>query len=408
LKKFFPYLIAVLLLTVMIFLFAGSSGRKTKKMDERITLGKADKIPYGTYVAFDNLKYIFPNASIYTDKNEPGYWDSVYNHGTKQAFIAISGRFNASSEEMRQLINFVKSGNDAFISARYISETAQEMLGCKCSSNDFTSLYNEYMDDSVSLSLNKPPFPGSLKYSYPGKKVESYFYRVDTTTTDVLGYNNEGTPNFIHLTAGKGNFYLHLAPLAFSNYFLLHGNNISYYEKALSVISSDVEKVIWDEYYLKKKFADESVKKKNWLSIFFQFPALKAALLTAIFALLLYTLLEMRRKQRYIPVINRPKNDSLDFVKTIGRMYYDKGDHKNLCRKMAAYFLEYIRNRFKLNTNNLDEEFIHNLQSKTAYDENELRSIVSFISHLDEAYEVKQKQLILFHKKLESFYNYKA
>ena len=73
-----------------------------------------------------------------------------------------------------------------------------------------------------------------------------------------------------------------------------------------------------------------------------------AALLTAIFALLLYVVLEMRRKQRTIPVMTKPKNDSLEFVKTIGRLYHDKGDHKNLCRKMSAYFLEHVRNRYKL------------------------------------------------------------
>src|SRR6185503_10139397 len=93
----------------------------------------------------------------------------------------------------------------------------------------------------------------------------------------------------------------------------------------------------------------------------------------------------MRRKQRIIPVMTRPRNDSMDFVKTIGRLYYDKGDHKNLSRKMAAYFLEYVRNRYKLTTVSLDEEFIKNLQFKTNCEEHEIRSIVSFIKYLDEA-----------------------
>ena len=68
----------------------------------------------------------------------------------------------------------------------------------------------------------------------------------------------------------------------------------------------------------------------------------------------------MRRKQRYIPVVAKPKNDSLDFVKTIGRLYYDKGDHKNLSRKMGAFFLEHVRSRYKLPTGTLNEEFINN------------------------------------------------
>ena len=143
---------------------------------------------------------------------------------------------------------------------------------------------------------------------------------------------------------------------------------------------------------------------RNWLSVLFRYPALKAALLTAIFTLLLFVLLEMRRKQRYIPVISKPRNDSLDFVKTIGRLYYDKGDHKNLCRKMAAYFLEHVRNRYKLATGTLDDEFVQHLRFKSDVPEPEIRSIVSFIKYLDDVPVINYKELSEFHKQLESFY----
>jgi hypothetical protein len=113
----------------------------------------------------------------------------------------------------------------------------------------------------------------------------------------------------------------------------------------------------------------------------------------------------MRRKQRYIPVITKPKNDSLDFVKTIGRLYYDKGDHKNLCRKMSAYFLEHVRNRYKLATTELNEDFIKNLQFKTGADESEIRSIVFFIREMENAATVSDHQLQYFHKQLEIFYS---
>ena len=140
------------------------------------------------------------------------------------------------------------------------------------------------------------------------------------------------------------------------------------------------------------------------LNVLFRYPALKAALLTALFTLLLYVLLEMRRKQRYIPVTAKPKNDSLDFVRTIGRLYYDKGDHRNLCRKMSAYFLEHIRNRYKLSTVKLDDKFISDLQFKSGYEEAGLRGIVSFIQYLDDAPAISQEQLNIFHRQLESFY----
>jgi len=402
--KYLPYFFALVLVVALILLFITGDNKRSRRLDERITLRKKDKIPYGTAVAYNNLPYLFPKANIYTSRQEPGYWDSLFNYESKQAFISISGRLNADESEMKRLISFAEAGNDVFISARYLSASADKILKCNSSSFSLLLYSDEDMADSLHIALADPPFGKNIDYGYPGKKFNSYFDEFDSTTTDILGYNENGRPNFIHLRAGKGNFYVHLEPLAFSNYFLLHKNNIHYYENALSVIPADVKKIVWDEYYLTKRSYGDKNEKKSWLNVLFHFPALKAGLLTAIFTLLLYVLLEMRRKQRYIPLITKPANDSLDFVKTIGRLYYDKGDHKNLCSKMAAYFLEHIRNKYKLATGNLNDEFIKSLQYKTACEENEIRSIVSYIKWLDEAPAISQSQLMDFHKRLELFY----
>ena len=404
-KKFTPYLLALLLAAAVVALFVTGNNENRRKLDGRITLQKKDKIPYGTYVAYNSLRHLFPAASIYTSRQEPGYWDSLSNHDSRQAYLVITDRFSADKDEMKKLISFAEKGNDVFISARYFSAAADGIFGCSSSSYDLFFYPEDETDDSMKISLRNPPFAENAAYRYPGKTFYSYFDQIDTATTDVLGYDEKRRPNFVHLRAGKGNFYLHMEPLAFSNYFLLHKNNISYYEKALSVINPEVTKIVWDEYYLYKKQDNRlPQKKQGWLSVLFRYPAFKAALLTAILALLVYVLLEMRRKQRYIPVVSKPKNDSLDFVKTIGRLYYDKGDHKNLCRKMAAYFLEHVRNKYKLSTGALDEEFINNLKFKTGAGEAEIREIVSFIKYIDDAPAVNSKQVTDFHKKLDAFY----
>lgn len=389
----------------MLVLFFTGNNNKKRKLDERITLRRQDKIPYGTYVAYKSLKHIFPAASIYTNKYEPGYWDSLSNHDSKQAFIAVCDQFSPDEQEMKRLVTFAENGNDVFICARYISADAEKILGCYTIAIDRYFAGVEDLPKNMQISLNAPPFDKKSDYVYPGRTFNTYLPTIDSSTTDVLGYDEEGKPDFIRLHAGKGNFYVHTEPLAFSNYFILHKNNIDYYEKVLSVIRPDVTKVVWDEYYLNKRSSrGDSGKKKSWLTVLFRYPALKAALLTAIFTLLLYMLLGMRRKQRYIPVITKPRNDSLDFVKTIGRLYYDKGDHKNLCRKMGAYFLEHVRNKYKLPTGSLDDDFVKNLQYKSGAEESEIRGIVSFIKYLDEAAAINNNQLTDFHKQLESFY----
>jgi hypothetical protein len=205
------------------------------------------------------------------------------------------------------------------------------------------------------------------------------------------------------MKTGSGAVFIHLAPLAFSNYFLLHKNNIDYYKNAFSVIPQNVSKVVWNDYYLTKLRINKE-RDPSWFRVLLKYPGFRWGLLTALGTLFLFVLLEMRRKQRMIPEWEKPRNESMDFVKTIGRLYYDKGDHKNLAKKMGTYFLEHIRSQYKLSTHTIDDDFINALHNKTAYPMDELKQIVRFIQFVDTAPAISEKQLSDFHKQLELFY----
>jgi hypothetical protein len=409
LKRFLPYLLAIVLTGAIVLLFITGRSDRNRQFNDRVTLRRQDKIPYATYVAFRNLPELFPGARVLVSKKEPGYWDSVSVYDKQQAFICITDRFGADESEMNKLLAFARSGNDVFISARYISSVADEFLQCGSSATEY--LYSTGDNtEKTRFTLNTPPFTDTVHYTYPGRTFYSYFSHVDTTTTQVLGFDDSGRPDFIRLSTGKGHFYIHLEPLAFSNYFLLHEQNIGYYEKALSVISPDVTKIVWDEYYLNKAADYNPPKKKGWMSVLMSvrnqdgnYP-FRAAFWLLMGILILYVLMEMRRRQRLIPVIKKPLNDSLDFVKTIGRLYYDRSDHRNLCRKMSAYFLEFVRSSYKLPTGLLNEDFIRMLHYKSGVPEKEVADIVTFIKYLEQGESVNEKQLASFHKRLESFY----
>lgn len=403
-KKYLPYIITGVVITAVILLvFTGNNSRK-HQVDQRVTLRKQDKVPYGTYVAYQTMKYLFPEAVVQSDRSEPGFWDSLSTHEDRQALIIITGQFNADETEMKKLLAFIEKGNDVFVSARTMSWSASDMIGCRINTADNFIDDDKKKTDSLHLFLNKPPYDKKTGYEYPGKALDATFADTDESSTEVLGVDEKGKPNFIRLRAGNGNLFIHLAPLAFSNYFILHHDNMAYFEKLMSVLSPATKRVVWDEYFLNKKFLEKNREKKSWFSVFSQYPGLKAALLTAILTLLLYVLLGMRRKQRYIPVVAKPRNDSLDFVRTIGRLYFDKGDHKNLSRKMSAYFLEHVRNKFKVATNMLDDEFVRNLQYKSGVPESHIREIVTFIQYAEDAGAITDKELSDFHKGLESFY----
>ena len=400
-KKWTPYMVIAVGMGLLLLLLVFIAQHRPRHMNEHITLRQQDKIPYGTFVAQHLLTGLFPHATISNDKSKPGYWQTLSEDTTHQALILIAKSFNADNDELNRLFDLAKKGNYVFIIANNLSFEANRFFNCTDNYLSYDNFDND--DDSLHVHSEQPPFAlVQHSFIYPGKKYESYFTAIDTPKTIVLGRTLQRKVNFIQLNAGAGSIFIHLAPLAFSNYFILHRNNIQYYQNALSVIPANVRKVVWSEYYLSKP-AHNVQQEPNLFRILLQYPSFKWALLTAMAFMLLFVLLEMRRKQRIIPAYNKPVNDSLDFVKTIGRLYYERHDHQNLVKKMSLYFSDHVRNRYKLSTEKLDDDFAMALHQKSTYPLADIKDIINFINQSDE-YEITDEQLFHFYKQLEQFY----
>ena len=399
-KKMLPYIFALLVITLVVSIIISGNRGGAKKFDERITFRQRDKIPYGSSVAKRLLPEVFPFADVYYDRNHPGFWDSVSITSYNQAVILMAKDFEAEQYELERLMDFVSNGNYVFIIAKSFSGDARRMFRFSYATEMMGDMIQT--EDSLWMQLNTQYFSTSRDFVFPGKKYDGWFTSLDTSFTHIMGRDRYGRSNFIRIDKGSGSLFIHTAPMAFSNYFILHRDNYEYYEKVLSVIPQSIERILWNDYYLDKQPSTQD--KKNWLSVLFRYESFKWGLLTAILALLLFVILGSRRRQRMIPEHHKPRNDSLDFVKTIGRLYHERKDHTDLAGKMSVYFLEHVRSVYNLSTQNLDDEFISNLHVKSGYDEQSLKQIVNFINQLDFDSNVNDSGLVAFHKQLELFY----
>ena len=398
-KRSIPYIIGTVAFLALIALLIISAINRPRKLNEQITLKQKDKIPYGFYAARNLLPSLFPGAKIYTDKRSPGHWDSLTNNGNNQA-VFLTGTFNANEDELHEIMEFVKAGNHVFIICRNMSYSAADFFGF---SDGTISTDDQFISkDSLRIRLSQPRFNDTGLYIYPGKRFSNSFTYTDTSKAIILGKNANGHANFLQYKAGNGYVYIHTAPLAFSNYFILHKNNSAYYQQALSVLPSTVKKVLWNEYYLYKR--NEYEKEPNWLGVLFKYKEFKWAFITALVTLLLFVLFQMRRRQRIIPEITRPTNASLDFVQTIGRLYHDQKNHTDLSQKMGVYFLDHVRNKYKLSTIDLDDVFINALHAKSGYPKEGIQNIIDSILFANSGELISELQLANFHKQLEHFY----
>ncbi len=158
---------------------------------------------------------------------------------------------------------------------------------------------------------------------------------------------------------GKGNLYIHSVPNIFTNYNLLKAER-DYIFKCLSYLN--IRDVIWDEYY-KEVNKYQSTPIRYILSQ----PSLKWAYFTLIISLIFFVIFRGRRDQRVIPIIKPLSNTTLEFVETVGNLYFKQSNHKNIADKKITYFLDYIRIKYSLKTlNYLNDDLVKQLSEKSA------------------------------------------
>ena len=100
-------------------------------------------------------------------------------------------------------------------------------------------------------------------------------------------------------------------------------------------------------------------------------------------------------------------NSTLEFIKTIGNLYYETKDHNNLVDKKITYFLEYIRRVYYLDTQVLDEKFVKNLALKTNRSKKDITTLVNAIAQLRAKPEVTEQDLLDLNTLIEEFHNHK-
>lgn len=386
-------------------LFSCGSFQKKKQLNERVTLRHSDKIPYGTYTAYQNLKYIFPDAQVEINKLSPSSYRSfaashnvTYDstgrerkEGESVLYMVISPYFSPNAREYDALMRFIGRGNHVFISAEYWGKQFSDSLKL--------DVFPSFMD-SLWATVNAPVTHDSIAFTYPGNATGGHFTRYDSLYADVLGHNEAGQVNFIkHSYQGGGSLYMHASPLAFTNFFLLHKKNNSYYNNVLSYLPKDVVQIEWDDYF---RYGRQFSK----LQVIMENPGLRAAFWIVLLIFALIFLFDSKRKQRIIPKIAPLKNASLDFVKTVGRLYYQYRDNKNLGMKMTAHLLDHIRTRYNMPTSLLDDRFALTLANKSGYDAAAVQKLLYMAKWMQDSPRIIDTELMEFHKLTEDFYKH--
>lgn len=143
------------------------------------------------------------------------------------------------------------------------------------------------------------------------------------------------------LKVGKGRLIVASVAMLFTNYSLLQpGDNPRLMLRLVSRLGN--RPIVRIDSSLNDEQAphDENQSAFRYLTAH---PALRWAWWLTLLGGLLFLIFSSRRRQRIIPVVTEPANQTLQMVKYIGTLYYNNHGNMDLVRKKYLYFADFLR-----------------------------------------------------------------
>jgi hypothetical protein len=386
---------------ILIIAFTALAYFSPKKVDWRPTYNTMDKIPMGLYILDREIDSLF---GTWVDRvkyplNEH-FYEGVFEDGTfdNHILLYINQENHWNTSDIENICTFVAQGNTAFISSIQLPEILKDSLGLNVYAVMFDPMYRKF-NDTINIRINDSI---SAKIEDKNGLTGSYFVDYDSLRTTVLGFvalDSVSMPNFLKIKHGSGHFLIHLEPAVFTNYHLLKKEHHRYAERAFYHIPAHND-IIWSLNDQTSKVISDSP-----LRFILSQPALKWAWYLLLAGIGMFVLFNIRRSQRIIPIIPKPTNTSVEFVKTIGNLYFLEGDIKSMMDKKIVYLLANIRSEFHLTTEVLDDKFIHLLHVKSGKDEKIVNKMIFLVNkHKEHDYNCTLDDINRLNTSIEAFY----
>ena len=371
---------------------------KPKPLDWTENFSADSKIPYGAYLVHEYLTHLFPDQTIV--ENRTPLFENAETPDPAKNWIFMDTGFGLDRYETDILISQIKNGSHVFIAARTYRDAFKDTFKIGTTFNNPLLGGGSMLDDDTArVHFTNPELKKIDGYPYYQSTTQTYFSNIDSTwNATKLGVNEEDQTNFIRINIGEGALFLHSNPTLFTNYFVREKNGTEYVSKALSYLPD--QPVVWDEYYKKANRTGGSV-----VRYVVSEENLRRAWILSIAGLLLFMLFRAKRKQRIIPEITPPKNSSIEFAKTIGDLYLEKGDHKLIAEKKIRFFYDYIRSNLRLHTDEINEQFKTDIVQRSGIERLQIDALFDIIELITSKDSITQKELKILTDRIDQFYN---
>ena len=419
-KYILVLILAVVLATAtLMLLFRNPS----KRFDWRETYDEESRQPYGAYVIYELLQGFFPDAPVEVMRDSlsgvlPGENESAN-------YVFIGQALYMDSSDVNALLHFVEAGNLAFISSKTIPYDLMFHLYYEECDDIYWEDYNVLYDTTVHLNFEHARLRADTGYAftylarqearpYSWSYIEPFYFCEEETGLAPIGMMNDSLANFARVRYGEGFFYLHTTPIAFSNLQLLEEPGLEYANRAFSHLQPGP--IYWDRYSRAPEWmgrrmnnrnnylSNRELSKESPLQYILGQPPLAWAWYLLLALGVLFLIFRAKRKQRIIPVRDTNVNTSLAFISTIGRLYFIQNNHKKLALQQMKLFRAFLRERYFIQSRDLDKSFMERLAHKSEIPEETIEKIILLYKNIRNSSFVSENTLIDFHRLLDGFY----
>ncbi|OEK03114.1 hypothetical protein BFP97_17000 [Roseivirga sp. 4D4] len=392
----------VIFLVALIALYVVSEMRKSGQVNWSSTYHEEHKIPFGAFAMHDLMSDMFdqaPPKSEYKTLYELAVEDSTMGNP-----LIIADGVAMDNNDFNALMRHIDLGGTALISARNIQGPLADSLGFIVRMEDAELAYDfraiqealsGELEETITLNLTDNE---TKEFSYSTIATTSYFSQIEKENFDVLAVNATNSPVLISYKGMKGSLYVSTIPLVFTNYFIL-GEETSQFAAAMLSLFPEDELVVHNEYYQLGRREVQSP-----LRVILSNPSLKWAFFILLFTVFIFMFFESKRRQRIIPLITPLKNMSVEFVETLGRLYYRQKDHRKLAVKRVQYWKDYVRVHFNLKTDHFGDRFNTDLSSKSGQPLKSIEALMELVKRIEEGAVISEDELIKLEKGLNGFY----
>jgi hypothetical protein len=370
--------------------------------------------PYGLKFLKEMLESYRPESNFIMNERKmlKKLLDSASLSGNAD-YVFIGQSMFLNSEDAEALVNFMRAGNDAFIASDeapadiisrvYFKECNAELQYTvpEVTESLIANFYHDTLRRETGYAYRYRY--GAENYPYNWQHITPAIFCDSTRSVIPLGSHQSVNVNFIKIPVDKGNLYLHCNPLLFTNYFLTKEDKVEYAAGVFSHLSGN--DIIWDEYS-KVPMSNKKNPYDSPLYYILQQPALKYAWWLLLITVILYVLFAAKRKQRVIPVLETKSNTSLEYINLISTLHYQNGNHLDMAKKKMKYFLYFVRSRYGISTDSINEQHIKRIAEKSRMNIEDVKIIFDQYHFLESKFSenIEANRLLNLYYAIENFY----